>query len=59
MWGIEEQDDERLLCIELPMLPIDVSNRVTSVDCIFDESLEVLGESCLEPGLSGVSGKAA
>lgn len=59
-WIVEEQDDgSKLLCIEVPMLPIDTSRRRASVDCMFDETLLVNGASCLEPGLSGVSGKAA
>ena len=58
-WLVDEQDDgSRLLCIEVPMLPIDTSRRLASVDCIFDESLRVNGEPCLTPGLSGVEGKA-
>ena len=59
MWVVEEQDDgSKLLCIELPMLPIDTSRRMLSVDCIFDESLVINGQQCLAPGLSGVNGKA-
>ena len=50
--------DDGQICIELPMLPIDTSSRSTAVDCIFDESLVVQGEPCMEPGLSGISGKA-
>ena len=58
-WVVEEQEDgSKLLCVEVPMLPIDISRRATSVDCIFDESFKIHGVSCLEPGLSGVSGKA-
>ena len=58
-WVIEEQDDGgKLLCLELPLLPIDTSGRSTSVDCIFDDSLRVHGEPCLAPGLSAPSGKA-
>jgi len=59
-WMVEEQGDgSKLLCIELPMLPIDTSRRMASVDCIFDESLAINGVPCIEPGLSGVAGKAA
>lgn len=58
-WVVEEQEDgSKLLCVEVPMLPIDISRRATSVDCIFDESFKIHGVLCLEPGLSGVSGKA-
>ena len=58
-WMVDEQNDgSKLLCIELPMRPIDVSRRAASVDCIFDESLLVNGESCMARGLSGFSGKA-
>ena len=29
MWGVEEQDDgSNLLCIELPLLPVDTTNRL-------------------------------
>ena len=57
-WAIEEQDDgSKLLCLELPMLPIDTSSRLTSVDCIFD-SLKVEGDPCVLAGLSGADGKA-
>ena len=59
MWVVEEQSDgSKLLCIELPMLPIDTSLRSTSVDCIFDESLTIDGQSCMVPGLSAFGGKA-
>ena len=59
-WMVEELGDgSKLLCIELPMLPVDTSRRMASVDCIFDESLTINGEPCAEPGLSGVEGKAA
>ena len=58
-WVLEEQDDgSKLLCIELPMLPIDTSSRLTAVDCIFDESLVIQGQPAMVPGLSGVGGKA-
>jgi hypothetical protein len=58
-WLVETLDDgSKLLCIELPLLPIDTSGRSRSVDCIFDESLVVNGEPCRVPGLSGVAGKA-
>jgi len=57
-WLMEEQDDgTKLLSIELPMLPIDTSKRVTAVNCMFDESLEVNGQTCLVPGLSSVGGR--
>lgn len=59
-WLVEEQDDgSKLLSIEVPMLAIDTSSRMTSVDCIFDESLVVNGQPCLAPGLSAVGGKHA
>jgi len=52
MWGVElDDDDERFLCIELPLLPVDPRAKAR-VDCIFDESLTVNGEACLAPGLS-------
>ena len=58
-WLMEEADDgSSLLCIEVPMLPIDTSTLSRSVDCIFDESLELNGQPCRAPGLSGVGGKA-
>lgn len=58
-WLVEGQDDgSKLLCIELPMLPIDTGSRSRAVDCIFDESLMLDGQPCLEPGLSGVGGRA-
>ena len=58
-WLVETLDDEsKLLCLELPLLPIDTSDRSRSVDCIFDESLVVNGKPCRAPGLSGVAGKA-
>ena len=58
-WLAEEQDDGRkLLSVELPMLPIDTSERSRSVDCIFDESLRVNGQPCASPGLSGAGGRA-
>ena len=34
------------------MLPIDTSRRLASVDCIFDESLHIRGQPCLQAGLS-------
>jgi len=52
-WAVEEQDDgRRLLCIELPLYPAD-PNSMKCVDCIFDESLNIDGKSCIAPGLSG------
>ena len=58
-WAVDEQSDgSKLLCIELPMKGVDTSSRMTSVDCIFDESLEVNGQPCMVPGLSGVGGRA-
>jgi len=57
-WLVETQDDgSKLLSIELPMLPIDTSNRLTSVDCIFDESLQINGQPCMAPGLSAIGGR--
>ena len=59
VWVVEEQSNgSKLLCIEVPMLPIDTSVRSTTVDCIFDESLLVNGQPCMSPGLSGVAGRA-
>jgi hypothetical protein len=57
-WLVEEQDDgSKLLSIDVPMLPVDTSRRLMSVDCIFDESLEVNGQPCIAPGLSAIGGK--
>ena len=58
-WVVEQQDDgSKLLCIELPMLPIDTSGRMKAVDCIFDDSLLINGSPCLIPGLSAPGGRS-
>ena len=59
IWLLEEQDDGRkLLCIEIPMLPIDTSTRSRAVDCIFDDSLAINGiKSPAVTGLCAPSGR--
>ena len=58
-WVVDEDPDgTKFLCIELPMKGIDTSGRMTSIDCIFDETLRLRGEPCMVPGLSGVDGRA-
>jgi hypothetical protein len=52
VWGVEEgADGRRVVCIEVPKQPV-VGGVGASVDCIFDESLCIQGESVVEPGLS-------
>lgn len=59
-WVVEEQaDGSKLLCVEVPLLPIETGKLAASVDCIFDDSLRVNGAPCAAPGLSGVGGRAA
>ena len=52
MWGVDDDTDgRRLLTITLPKKD---RGRVgaAQADCIFDESLHVGGEPCIQPGLS-------
>jgi hypothetical protein len=52
-WGIDEgAEGQRVLCIEIPKKHQSARAIGATCDCIFDESLHVNGEPCLEPGLS-------
>ena len=48
----EAADGSRTLCIEVPKREVRVGAVGAVADCIFDESLHVLGEPCIRPGLS-------
>lgn len=53
-WGIDEdKDGRRILCVNLvkKAYPSGTGSGAR-IDCVFDESLHVNGEPCVEPGLS-------
>ena len=52
-WAIDAgADGQRVLCIEVPKKRLSARAVGATCDCLFDESLHVNGEPCLEPGLS-------
>ena len=55
MWTVDEvADDQRVLCIEISKREVPLrAGAGATIDCIFDESLHIHGEPCLNcPGLS-------
>lgn len=54
-WAVDEDvNDRRVLCIDLPKKEASLRQGAgATIDCIFDESLHIHGEPCLDcPGLS-------